>query len=177
MPGPVFQAGDRVDLHTVEEDDLDAFARAHNDPDVRVPLAIDSPENRDDLEERFEDEISDDENVHLLACVDGDPVGATMFIRLDESDGNAILAYWILPEFQGEGYGTEAVSLLLDYGFHELRLHRVEAHCLATNDASRGLLETLGFEREGRSRDRQFQHGQYVDMLQYGLLAEEWRDA
>jgi len=177
MPGAVFQAGDRVDLHTVEEEDLDVFARAHSDPDVRVPLAIDAPENRDALEERFEEEISDDETVHLLACVDGEAVGATMFVRVHESHGTAELAYWVLPEYQREGYGSEAVSLLLEYGFDELRLNRVQAHCLATNEPSRGLLESLGFEQEGRSRERQFQGGKYVDTLQYGLLADEWRGA
>ncbi|MFW6435144.1 MAG: GNAT family N-acetyltransferase [Halovenus sp.] len=61
MPGATFLTGERVALHTVEEDDLDAFARAHSDPDVRLPLNIDSPENREALEEFFEETISDDE--------------------------------------------------------------------------------------------------------------------
>jgi RimJ/RimL family protein N-acetyltransferase len=219
MPGPVFQSGARVSLHTVEEQDLDLYARAHADPDIRVPLTIDDVQNRDGLEELFEEDISDDDNVHLLATVDHEtattvadevsvarlldltsedeesdgsgavtdeseadedrrvPVGAVIFISVDESAGTASLAYWILPEFQGEGFGSEAVDLLLEYGFDELRLHRVQAHSLATNEGSIGLLESLGFEPEGRSRERQYLDGEYVDVLRYGLLEDEWRGA
>lgn len=177
MPGPIFKTGDRVALHTVEREDLDVFARARNDPDVRVPLAIDAPQSQDAIEEFYEETISAKESVHLLAVVDGDPVGATALFDADPSSGAGDLAYWVLPEFQGNGYAKEALSLLLEYAFEELRLHRVQADLVATNDASRGLLESLQFTREGRFRDDEFQDGEYVDVLRYGLLAEEWRDA
>lgn len=175
MPGPVFQSGDRVDLHTIEEDDLDVFARARNDPDVRRPLTIDTPQNGTALEEFFEETVSDDGGVHLLACVDGDPVGATMLVGVDRDAGTGDLAYWVLPEHQGEGIGREALDLLLYTAFRDQRLHRVQADVLASNDASRGVLESLGFAMEGRFREAQFQDGRYVDVLRYGLLADEWR--
>lgn len=176
MPGPTFQSGERVSLHTVEEDDLDVVARARSDPDVRVPLAIDTPTNSDGIEEFFEETISDDEDgVHLLACVDEEVVGAMNFLDVDHTSGVANLAYWVLPEHQGEGYASEALSLVLEYGFDELRLNRVQADCLETNDASHGLLESFGFAQEGRFRDAEFLDGEHVDVLRYGLLAEEWR--
>lgn len=175
MPGPVFMSGDRVALHTVEEADLDAFARARSDPDIRMPLSIDTPQNREGLESFFEETVSDEEGAWFVATVDEETVGAAMFPEVRESDGLGEIAYWILPEYQGEGYGREAVSLLLEYGFEELRLNRVAADCLATNDASRGLLESLGFSSEGRFREATFQHGSHVDVLRYGLLADEWR--
>lgn len=177
MPGPVFMTGDRVTLHTVEEDDLDHFARAHNDPDLRLPLCIDTPSNRDTIEEYFEETIADDDGVHLLVCADDDPIGAVMFGEVDHTSGVADLAYWILPEHQDQGYGAEAVSLLLEYGFDELRLNRVQAECLASNRASRGLLEALDFEAEGQFREAEFREGRHVDVLRYGLLASEWREA
>ena len=176
MPGPVFQSGERVTLNTVEEEDLDTFARARSDPDVREPLGIETPGNRDDVEEFFEERISDDdESYWFTAVVDGEVVGAVVFTEVHESHGVAELSYWVLPEHQGEGYGSAAVDRLLAYGFDELRLHRVEADCYATNDGSRGLLESLGFTQEGRFREAAFRRGEYVDVLRYGLLAEEWR--
>ncbi len=176
MPGPTFQSGERVSLHTVEEEDLDVVARGWSDPDVRIPSGIDKPMNSDGLEEFFEETISDDEaGVNLLACVGEEVVGSVNFIEVDHGAGLADLGYWILPEHQGEGYGSDGVSLILEYGFDELRLNRVQAETFETNDASRGLLESLGFSQEGRFREAAFVDGEYVDVLRYGLLADEWR--
>jgi len=175
MPGPIFRSGERVSLHPVEEDDLDVFARARNDPALRVPLCIDSATNREALEEFHEETISEGDGYWFVVTADGEATGAVMFPDVREGDGLADLAYWILPEHQGEGLGREAVSLLLEYGFAELRLHRVRADCLVTNEASRGLLESLGFSREGRFREAVFQDGAYADVLRYGLLETEWR--
>jgi RimJ/RimL family protein N-acetyltransferase len=225
MPGPVFQSGDRVALHTVEEEDLDAFLRARSDPDVRIPLRIERPGNSDTVEEFFEETVSGEDGYWFVVCpanesaretaaaatddaiageagagdaasddVDGQAgagdegdgqadddsppvIGAVMLPDVDESSGVADLAYWVLPEYQGEGFGGAGVSLLLEYGFDELRLHRVRADCLATNGASRGLLESLGFTQEGQFRDADFEGGRHVDVLRYGLLADEWRGA
>lgn len=174
MPGPVFQSGERVTLNTVEEEDLDAFARAQSDPDVRKPLGLVTPRNRDSLEEFFEERISGEDTVWFAAVTDDDIVGAVTFTEVHESHGVADLSYWILPEHQGEGYGREAVSLILSYGFDELRLHRVRADCYATNEGSIGLLESLGFTREGRFREAAFLDGAHEDVFRYGLLAEEW---
>lgn len=175
MPGPVFQSGDRVTLNTVEEEDLDALARARNDPDLRVPLGIERPGNREIVEEYFEETISSEDSYWFAVVVDGELVGAAILPDVDESHGVADLSYWILPEHQGEGYARDAVDLLLDYAFDELRLNRVQADCYATNDASKGLLESLEFTEEGRFRQAAFLDGQYVDVLRYGLLAAEWR--
>lgn len=173
MPGPVFQSGERVTLNTVEEEDLDAFARAQSDPDVRKPLGLVSPRNRDSVEEFFEERISDEDSVWFAVVAD-ELVGAVTLPEVHESRGVGDLSYWLLPEHQGEGYGSEAVSLLLDYAFDELRLHRIRADCYATNEGSIGLLESLGFSQEGRFREAAFLDGTHEDVFRYGLLAREW---
>jgi RimJ/RimL family protein N-acetyltransferase len=67
--------------------------------------------------------------------------------------------------------------LLVQYGFEDLNLKRIEANVGAFNDASQGLLESLGFEREGARRNAAYYRGDYYDMLTYGLLREEWDGA
>ncbi len=114
--------------------------------------------------------------VNLLACVDGDPVGFVALFDWDESSGRAELAYWVAPDHQGNGYGTEATELAVEYAFDERRCHRLVAGAHETNDASRALLETLGFREEGRQRQHVFVDGEYVDTVLYGLLANEWRN-
>jgi RimJ/RimL family protein N-acetyltransferase len=44
------------------------------------------------------------------------------------------------------------------------------------NEASRGLLGSLGFEEEGTIRRDRFIDGEYVDTYHYGLLREDWRE-
>lgn len=175
MPGPVFMSGEQVSLHTVEEADLEAFARARSDPEVRIPLGIDTPGNRDTLETYYEETISGGDGYWFVAAAGDEPVGAAMLPTVDESAGLGECSSWVLPEHRGEGYRRDAVALLLEYGFDELRLHRVRADCRATDEAARDLYESLGFEREGRFRDAAFQDGDHVDVLRYGLLAADWR--
>ncbi|WP_138796431.1 GNAT family N-acetyltransferase [Halostella sp. PRR32] len=173
MPGATFLAGDRVDLRTVEEDDLE-FLRDHsNDPAIRRPMTFDTPTNLEQQRDRFDDMYADDD-AGFLACVDGDPVGYVMLFHVDDSAGHAEIAYWTTPDAQGDGYTTEAVALLVDYAFDERRLHRLRARALESNAASRGLLEKLGFTEEGVQRDETFVSGEYVDTHFYGLLESEW---
>lgn len=92
MPGGTFLAGERVALRPVEEEDL-AFIRDHsNDPEIRYPMTLDRPTNLERQRERFE-EMYDGDDVSLLACVDGDPVGYVILFRVDVTAGHAETAY------------------------------------------------------------------------------------
>jgi RimJ/RimL family protein N-acetyltransferase len=84
------------------------------------------------------------------------------------------VAYWLHPTYQGEGYATEALNLLLDHVFDTYDARGVEAHVFSHNDASQALLDRLGFTREGELRENRFVEGAYRDEYVYGLLREEW---
>jgi len=192
MPGPMFAAGDSVALHTVEEDDLELLATARNDPEIRRPLTLNRPSNGEQVREFFENAISEDDSASFLVCVpdqregtddasgeatpsDGpEPVGSVVLFDEDETSGTATLAYWVLPEFQGNGYCTEGAALLCEYAFAERRLNKLRADVLATNDESRHVLENLGFVEEGLLREEKYVYGEYVDIHRYGLLADDW---
>ncbi|WP_271007541.1 GNAT family N-acetyltransferase [Paucibacter sp. B51] len=88
------------------------------------------------------------------------------------------LGYEVAPELAGRGLMREALTAALDWGFGEgMQLHRVEAQVHEDNVASVALLQRLGFAREGRLREVAFWGGRHHDLLQYGLLAREWREA
>ncbi|MFD1646934.1 GNAT family N-acetyltransferase [Haloarchaeobius litoreus] len=188
MPGPIFEAGERITLRTAEDEDAEFLATHSNDPRIRDPMTLVGPTNLDEQREHIGD---DGDGAQFLVCVEGDdagyderfvtddgvePIGFVMFFHVNERAGNGEVAYWLSPAVHGEGYSTEAVSLVLDYAFESRRLHRMEARALSTNEASRGLLESLGFREEGVSRDAKFVRGEHVDVHDYGLLEEEWLD-
>lgn len=80
-------------------------------------------------------------------------------------------------EYRGRGYGTEAVSLLLRFAFHDLNLNRVYLHVFETNKVAIGLYEKLGFTREGVLRQAAHIDGTYVDVVVMGLLRAEYEQA
>ena len=79
------------------------------------------------------------------------------------------------PEFQGQGYATEATLALLALGFEALQLHRIYGRCDALNVPSYKLMERLGMRREAHFIHNEIFKGQWGDELVYAMLQTEWR--
>lgn len=77
----------------------------------------------------------------------------------------------------GQGYGTEAMRLLLRFAFAELNLFRVTLSVFAYNPRAIHVYEQLGFVLEGAQRERLRRDGQRYDLLLMGLLRSEWQAA
>jgi RimJ/RimL family protein N-acetyltransferase len=91
------------------------------------------------------------------------------------SDVEADIGYELDPRFWGQGYATEAVKALLQYGFDALKLHRVWAFCLAENEPSWRLMERIGMRREGVLRQNVRLRRRWVDTFVYGVLEDAWK--
>ncbi|WP_137286845.1 GNAT family N-acetyltransferase [Halorussus salinisoli] len=174
MPGAVFLRGDDVTLRTIEEEDVEFMRDAINLPEVREGLTTAFPLNAEQEREYFEESISNQEDVNLAVCTDGEIAGTIGLHDLNQRSGTCEIGIWLAPEFHGQGYGTDASRVLTDYAFRELRMHRVQARVLATNEASARIWEKLGFEEEGVHRDEAFTGGEYVDVRYFGVLDDEW---
>jgi ribosomal-protein-alanine N-acetyltransferase len=87
------------------------------------------------------------------------------------------LGYWIGEAYAGQGYMREGLELLLGFCFSELGLHRVEAACLPSNAASRGLLMATGFSEDGFARKYLKIRGVWQDHLLFSKLAEDHKAA
>lgn len=82
---------------------------------------------------------------------------------------------WIFdPEYQGQGYATEAAAALLDLGFGPGDLHRVSARCDVRNDSSWRLMERLGMRREAHFREHALLKGAWNEEFIYAMLRREW---
>lgn len=98
-------------------------------------------------------------------------------IRKSEPDvSEAEIGCELAPEHWGRGYPAEVGHLLLRFGFTELGLHRIHAHCLAANTAAVYWAEKLGMREEGRLRENVCIRGRWCDTLVYGILEQEWKD-
>jgi ribosomal-protein-alanine N-acetyltransferase len=111
------------------------------------------------------------------AEVDGRIAGICTLAGIDRMHRRASLGFALAREFWGRRVMSRAVPLVLDFGFHVLALHRIEADADPRNTASIRLLERLGFVHEGHLRERYFQLGEAQDAVVFGMLRSEWRRA
>jgi ribosomal-protein-alanine N-acetyltransferase len=83
------------------------------------------------------------------------------------------LGYWIGERFARQGIMFDAVKALIPFIFSTLGLHRIEAACLPSNQASRNLLAKAGFREEGLARRYLLINGDWKDHVLFALLAGE----
>jgi RimJ/RimL family protein N-acetyltransferase len=76
--------------------------------------------------------------------------------------------------FWGQGYGTEAVRLILKYGFGELNLYRISLNVFDYNGRAIGSYQKAGFKIEGRARSAVKRDGKRWDLVFMGILGSEW---
>lgn len=89
---------------------------------------------------------------------------------------NAHLGYWTAAAFQGLGFATEASGLVIDFGFGQLDLHRLEAAVMPHNAASRRILAKQAFREEGLAKRYLSIAGKWEDHILFGLTREEWEE-
>jgi ribosomal-protein-alanine N-acetyltransferase len=107
----------------------------------------------------------------------GELIGSVGIRRKPDNDHEADIGYEIAEEYQGHGYATEATAAVIDFGFRELKLHRISASLVADNVPSAGVLERLGMKLEGRLRESEYFKGRWWDGHIYAILEDEWRIA
>jgi RimJ/RimL family protein N-acetyltransferase len=110
--------------------------------------------------------------IELLA--DHALIGICTLFHLDPQCRSAEIGYGLLSDAWGRGYMHESLVTLLDYGFGDLGLNRVEADIDPRNTRSAKSLERAGFIQEGLLRESCIVNGVLTDSARYGLLRREW---
>ena len=169
---------DTVRLRAFAEGDLAFLDRLCTDPDALGEFewpGFGDPRAR---RKRWEADgyISAESAAVAIVRADDTAVGiATWKPRGSPSGVSYEIGVAVLPEHRGQGVGTAAQRLLVDYLLDRTTANRIEALTNGGNIGEQKALERLGFRREGVMRGRSFQHGAYADVLVYGLLRSERR--
>lgn len=168
--------GERIMLSPLRDEDSEALFQWINDRglvELNAPFSpVAEAEHRrwfDDVRKRA------DTVIFGIRTIDGDElIGSCQLHGIDERHRSAELQIRIgLRTAWGLGYGTEAVRLLVAYGFSELGLHRVQLHAFATNERAVRTYERVGFRREGVRRDGALVDGAFVDVVAMAILATD----
>lgn len=105
---------------------------------------------------------------------DGRMIGTCGFTSFNCPADSAEIGYVLNPAYQGRGLATEAVLRVLAFGFEELKLHRIEAHFIEGNHASRRLMERAGMRFEGFARESMKIKGRYRTIGTCAILRREF---
>lgn len=172
--------GNRVFLRPFERSDAETYRRWRADARVMDlagypggPLSLAQVERRiEDVTKRY----GTDEYQFVICLLDDErPIGEASLFGLDRANGSAELGIAIgEPDEWGKGHGTDAVEALVDFGFGELRLERIELNVWTENHRAMRAYEKAGFVHEGTLRHDRYEHGRFTDGHVMSILRDEW---
>jgi ribosomal-protein-alanine N-acetyltransferase len=174
-----FLVGERVYLRALSLSDLEgSYVSWLNDPDVCrsnshhvFPYTAAEAETFIRHAQTARDRI-------VLAVVDREKdlhIGNISLQKIDVISRSAEFAVLIGDRgYWGRGFATEAADLIVRHGFEALNLHRIHCGTFATNQGMCRLAATLGFKEEGRRREAFFKDGEFLDILEFGLLKADY---
>lgn len=173
---------DSVLLRPIRRSDISYFLRWFNDPEVIQYLTLYLPMT-EMSEEKFIEELGTTRAkldvlfvIEVIEDTSTKPIGNCGLHNINSKDREANFGIVIgEKEYWGRSYGTEAARLVINYGFQQLNLHRIYSSAVAFNERSIRFHKKVGFKEEGCMRQAIFKNGQYHDLLQFGLLRDEWK--
>lgn len=171
--------GKKVRLTSLNEEDFPKIYEWYNDAySLRLFDTIPSyPYSQEHISNWIKDKqkSSNDYVFAIRNIVNDDFLGYIDLNSISWNNRVATLSIGIgASDVRGKGYGTEAMQLILEFGFHELNLHRIQLSVLSYNEPAIGLYEKVGFVKEGCFREYVQRDGKKYDMYLYGILYEEW---
>jgi diamine N-acetyltransferase len=172
--------GERVALGPLRRELADAYARWMNQLEVRRGLnqmGIATPQSQEKwVEENIERGAKrEPEAVEFTVydCADSTPVGTAGLFQIAHAQGTAEFGIAI-GERRGQGLGTEATRLVLDFAFHVLQLRNVLLETLEWNVAGLSAYERAGFRRVGVRRGAVMSRGRRTDLVIMDAVPEDF---
>ena len=115
-------------------------------------------------------------NFNIIESKDNKLIGTIGLEHFNWIERSAVLGIFIGDkDFRSNGYGTEAIKLLLEYGFKYLNLHSIRLDLLAINERAHKCYLKCGFKDTGCSREQIFLNGKYYDKLHMDMLENEFK--
>lgn len=171
---------DRLHLREIQPSDAPALFTIHSDAEWMRWYGVDplvDPAQAEELAELFAGWFGAGTGFRwaLERLSDRRLIGTCGLFRWNRSWRNCVVGYEILRDCQRQGYMQEALAAIIDFGFHSMNLHRIQAETHPDNLASIALLTRMGFCFEGVHREQAYWGGRFHDLNCYSLLVRDWR--
>ncbi len=114
-------------------------------------------------------------NFNIIDLETNELIGSVGFDKIKDVSRSAVLGIFIgNDKYRSNGYGTEAIKLLLEYGFKYLNLHSIKLTVLDVNARAYKCYIKCGFKETGRDREAMYLNGKYHDVIHMDILESEF---
>jgi RimJ/RimL family protein N-acetyltransferase len=167
--------GKKCYLSPLDPADAERFAAWLNDSELTIDYGFYGSVITTETERKFLENAEGKHNYCIVDLETDRPLGYCGFKWLDrENQGGEVSIFIGDKEYRGQGYGQEALSLLIDYGFNALGLHNICLHVSNDNTAAIKCYEKIGFRIVGVLREALLLKRKRRDIALMDLLPEDF---
>ena len=169
--------GERLYLSPRSSEDVEKFTEWLNDFETTDYTGRSSQLVTLEAERDYLLTNSNPEATFVMVTLDSDEmIGTVGLERINWVNRTAELGIFIgNKEYRNKGYGTEAIELILEYGFRYLNLNNIKLNLMSFNERALKCYEKCGFKEYGRRRQSKYINGKYYDTIEMDILAEEFK--
>ena len=171
----------RLFLRKIEHEMADALFALRSDPTLMKYIdraVVTDKKEIHEMIDKMHDLAEKGQGISWGIYLHDDPsnlIGYIGYYRTQPQHFRAEVGYMLATMYQQKGFMWEAMVAVLNYGFHSMNLHSVEAVINPANTASQKLLEKAGFQQEAYFRENYFFDGKFLDSAVYSLLKREFK--
>ncbi len=172
---------ERLILKEITEKDAEIIHQLHSLPEVDKFNTLGIPKNLEETQGIILPDIKDQKKSprsrfcwKILLAGKHTFIGLAGLFLSNDRFKTGEFYYKLFPEFWEKGYATETAKALIDFGFNQFHLHRIEAGVATKNAASIRVLEKAGMIREGIRRKILPIRGKWKDNYHYAILEDDF---
>ncbi len=171
---------ERLLLRRVSKDDLNEIIELRGNPETMKFIPRPLVKTEEDALNHFkmiDEKIEKNEGINWAITVKGNPklIGIIGHYRIQPENHRCEIGYMILPQYNGQGIVTEAIKVVLEYGFEDLNMHSIEAVIDPDNFASERVLQKNGFVKEAHILENEYYDGKFWDTVIYSILKRNFK--
>jgi len=170
--------GERIYLSPVNFEDIERFTEWMNDFETTDYIGKSSQIITLDGEKKYLEESRNNGFMFSIITMNEDKViGRISLVHINYIDRKANLGILIGDKKHREnGYGTEAIRLILDYGFNYLNLNNIKLDLMEFNERALACYQKCGFKEYGRRRKCNFVNGKYYDTIEMDIISQDFKE-
>jgi RimJ/RimL family protein N-acetyltransferase len=169
--------GKKCYLSPIDINDVEKFTEWLNDLEITKYLILYPQIISIENEKGYLEKLSKEHIYSIIDIDNNELIGNCGYGDIDHLNQTAEVGIFIgNKKYWNKGYGTEALSLLLDYGFKALNLHNISLRVYSFNERARKSYEKTGFKIIGKKREALLRGEERYDIILMDILYDEFYD-